>query len=191
MKSYVLMSIGLLLCSCQAKLPVNVPELSDGNPTTCFVGTKGVNKVIFDQQYTAPFQSYKIYSSGETPAHDPSAWTLKGSFDGKNWVVVDERKDQTFCSRYQEILCPITQPSNYKQYMLEASTAAGDTLVLGDVLFFDTNLDANWENFNYPDVDFKVLGDEGCFCLYRTGTGSGCLHPLSCTQSGGDTVLYG
>ena len=80
MKSYVLMSIGLLLCSCQAKLPVNVPELSDGNPTTCFVGTKGVNKVIFDQQYTAPFQSYKIYSSGETPAHDPSAWTLKGSF---------------------------------------------------------------------------------------------------------------
>ena len=146
MKSYVLMSIGLLLCSCQAKLPVNVPELSDGNPTTCFVGTKGVNKVIFDQQYTAPSKVIKSIHPARR-LHDPSAWTLKGSFDGKNWVVVDERKDQTFCSRYQEILCPITQPSNYKQYMLEASTAAGDTLVLGDVLFFDTNLDANWEKF--------------------------------------------
>ena len=62
MKINILISISLLLCSCQAKLPVNVPELSDGNPTTCFVGTEGVNKVIFDEQYTVPIQSYKIYS---------------------------------------------------------------------------------------------------------------------------------
>ena len=160
MKSYILVSISLLLCSCQAKLPVNVPELSDGNPTTCFVGTEGVNKVILDEQYTVPIQSYKIYSSGETPAHDPFAWTLKGSYDGKKWVVVDERKDQMFCSRYQEILCPITQPSNYKQYRLEASTATGDTLVLGDVLFFDTNLNANWEDFKYPEIDYEVIDPE-------------------------------
>ena len=87
MKSYILVSISLLLCSCQAKLPVNVPELSDGNPTTCFVGTEGVNKVIFDEQYTVPIQSYKIYSSGETPVHDPCAWILKGSYDGKTgWL---------------------------------------------------------------------------------------------------------
>ena len=157
MKSYILVSISLLLCSCQAKLPVNVPELSDGNPTTCFVGTEGVNKVIFDEQYTVPIQSYKIYSSGETPVHDPSAWTLKGSYDGKNWVVVDERKDQTFCSRYQEILCSITKPSNYKQYMLEAATAVGDTLVLGDVVLFDENLNAGWEDFKYPEIDYEIL----------------------------------
>ena len=160
MKSYILVSISLLLCSCQAKLPVNVPELSDGNPTTCFVGTEGVNKVIFDEQYTVPIQSYKIYSSGETPVHDPSAWTLKGSYDGKNWVVVDERKDQTFCSRYQEILCSITKPSNYKQYMLEAATAVGDTLVLGDVVLFDENLNAGWEDFKYPEIDYEVIDPE-------------------------------
>ena len=47
------------MCSCQAKLPVNVPELSDGNPTTCFVGTEGVNKVIFNEQYTVPIQVIK------------------------------------------------------------------------------------------------------------------------------------
>ena len=63
-------------------------------------------------------------------------------------MVVDERKDQTFCSRYQEILCSITKPSNYKQYMLEAATAVGDTLVLGDVVLFDENLNAGWEDFN-------------------------------------------
>lgn len=73
---------------------------------------------------------------------------------------MDERKDQMFCSRYQEILCPITQPSNYKQYRLEASTATGDTLVLGDVLFFDTNLNANWEDFKYPEIDYEVIDPE-------------------------------
>ena len=50
MKSYILVSISLLLSSSQAKLQVNVPELSDGNPTPCFVGTEGVNKEIIDEK---------------------------------------------------------------------------------------------------------------------------------------------
>ena len=90
-------------------------------------GTRKLNRIVFDPQYSIPIQSYKIYSSGESPVHDPASWVLKGSYDGKNWVVVDERNDQRFCSRYQEILCPITNPSNYKQYMLEAETAGSDT----------------------------------------------------------------
>lgn len=59
MKSYILVSISLLLCSCQAKLPVNVPELSDGNPTTCFVGTEGVNKVILMNNILFPSKVIK------------------------------------------------------------------------------------------------------------------------------------
>lgn len=157
MKIDIIIGISLLLCSCETKVFVNVPELSDGDPTTCFVGTNGVNQIVFDKPYTTPVQSYQVYSSGETPIHDPVVWTLKGSFDGKNWVVIDERKEQQFCSRYQEILYPIAQPSNYKQYMLEAQTVNGDTLVLGDVLFHEENQSAKWTDFNYPDVDFEVL----------------------------------
>ncbi|WP_287553313.1 basic secretory protein-like protein, partial [Parabacteroides sp.] len=139
---------------------MNVPELSDGDPTTCYTGTRKLNRIVFDPQYSIPIQSYKIYSSGESPVHDPASWVLKGSYDGKNWVVVDERKDQRFCSRYQEILCPITNPSNYKQYMLEAETAGSDTLVIGDVLFSEKNLVTDWEDFRYPAVDFEVLAPE-------------------------------
>lgn len=160
MKKYVWLLMGACLCSCQEKLPVNVAELLDGDPTTCFVGQEGTNRVVFDDSSAAPVQSYKIYSSGEAPVHDPASWTLKGSFDGKNWIVVDERKEQSFCSRYQEITCSISKPSNYKQYMLEAATASGDTLMVGDVLFYDTDLNANWNNFKYPAVDFKVLDPE-------------------------------
>lgn len=136
---------------------MNVAELSDNNPTTFYKGTHKLNKVIFDIQYSIPIQSYKIYSSGQSPAHDPSDWVLKGSYDGTNWVVVDRRNDQHFCSRYQDRLYPIANPSNYKQYMLEVSAVASDTLVIGDVVFSEKNLQADWEDFRYPAVDFKVL----------------------------------
>ena len=157
---FVIVVGSFLLSACRENVSVNVPELSDGDPTTCYTGTRKLNRIVFDPQYSIPIQSYKIYSSGESPVHDPASWVLKGSYDGKNWVVVDERKDQRFCSRYQEILCPITNPSNYKQYMLEAETAGSDTLVIGDVLFSEKNLVTDWEDFKYPAVDFEVLAPE-------------------------------
>lgn len=157
---FVIVVGSFLLSACRENVSVNVPELSDGDPTTCYTGTRKLNRIVFDPQYSIPIQSYKIYSSGESPVHDPASWVLKGSYDGKNWVVVDERKDQRFCSRYQEILCPITNPSNYKQYMLEAETAGSDTLVIGDVLFSEKNLVTDWEDFRYPAVDFEVLAPE-------------------------------
>ena len=157
---FVIVVGSFLLSACRENVSVNVPELSDGDPTTYYTGTRKLNRIVFDTQYSIPIQSYKIYSSGESPVHDPASWVLKGSYDGKNWVVVDERKDQRFCSRYQEILCPITNPSNYKQYMLEAETAGSDTLVIGDVLFSEKNLVTDWEDFKYPAVDFEVLAPE-------------------------------
>lgn len=160
MKKYIFLAISFLVCSCQTKAPVSAPELSDGDPATYYVGTKGMNKLIFNEKYNVPIQSYKIYSSGETPAHDPANWTLKGSYDGKNWVIADEEKDQSFCSRYQEKLYTVKTPSNYTQYMLEATTANGDTLSIGDVQFFETNLLANWEDFKYPSINFKIENPE-------------------------------
>ena len=44
--------------------------------------------------------------------------------------------------------------------MLEAATETGDTLVIGDVSFYDTNLNAGWEAFKYPGVDFEILDPE-------------------------------
>ena len=157
---YVNVVVSLLLflfSACRDQISVNVPELSDGDPTTYYTGAQGVNKIVFDTQSSIPIQSYKLYSSGEAPAHDPVSWVLKGSYDGTKWVVIDERNDQRFCSRYQEILCTIANPSNYKQYMLEASTAGNDVLILGDVFFSEKNLLTDWKEFNYPAVDFEVL----------------------------------
>ncbi|WP_304246696.1 basic secretory protein-like protein [Parabacteroides gordonii] len=157
---YINVVVSLLLflfSACRDHISVNVSELSDGDPSTCYTGAQGLNRIVFDTQSSIPIQSYKLYSSGEAPAHDPVSWVLKGSYDGTKWVVIDERNDQRFCSRYQEILCTIANPSNYKQYMLEASTAGNDVLILGDVFFSEKNLLTDWKEFNYPTVDFEVL----------------------------------
>lgn len=157
---YINVVVSLLLflfSACRDHISVNVLELSDGDPSTCYTGAQGLNRIVFDTQSSIPIQSYKLYSSGEAPAHDPVSWVLKGSYDGTKWVVIDERNDQRFCSRYQEILCTIANPSNYKQYMLEASTAGNDVLILGDVFFSEKNLLTDWKEFNYPAVDFEVL----------------------------------
>lgn len=166
MKKLLLSILLIPVLACQSQthpLPTNMPELSDNNPITSYTGTTGYNQILFDVPYSTPVLSYKIYSTGELPANDPSNWTLKGSDDGKEWTVVDERKGQAFCSRYQEILCVVQNPAAFKQYMLEAITAGNDTLKIADVILSDKNLKKGWEDFKYPGVNFQSLdpGTEG------------------------------
>ncbi|WP_108822238.1 basic secretory protein-like protein [Dysgonomonas sp. Marseille-P4361] len=140
--------------------PTDQPELTDNNLETYYIGKKKKNQLIFNTDYTTPVLSYRIYSSGELPKHDPANWVLKGSNDGKKWTVVDERKDQTFCSRFQENLYVVQKPASYKIYMLEASTKDKGVLILADVCLYDKNLEAEWSSFIYPNIDFQVLDPE-------------------------------
>lgn len=141
-------------------IPTDQPELIDNNLETYYIGKKKKNQLIFNTDYTTPVLSYRIYSSGELPQHDPANWVLKGSNDGKKWTVVDERKDQSFCSRFQENLYVVQKPASYKKYMLEASTKDKGVLILADVCLYDKNLEAEWSSFIYPNIDFQVLDPE-------------------------------
>lgn len=159
MKKFILSALSVtLFFACQSQ-PVSVhpPELTDNDLTTTFVGDIGLNHIILNTEYTTPVLSYKIYSTGQLPVYDPSVWTLKGSDDGKNWTIVDERTNQAFCSRFQEILCVVQKPQTFKKYRLEITTANQDTLKIAEVILSDKNLLAGWEDFKYPNVDFQVL----------------------------------
>lgn len=160
MKKYIPFLCCLLLAACSEHQPVNVVELTDNDPTTHYVGTKQVNRIFFERPCSSPVRSYKLISSGERSEFDPIRWTLKGSFDGDKWIVLDEQKEQYFCSRFQEIHCSVEQPSNYKQYLLEASSLHGDTLMLGDVQFCEDNRIADWTEFSYPAIDFQQLAPQ-------------------------------
>jgi hypothetical protein len=79
---------------------------------------------------------YQFASGGEQPtfytltsnatAGDPSAWKLRGSYDGTTWTTLDERTDQAFDWRLQTRPFKIAHPGRYAYYRLEvtAGTAA-------------------------------------------------------------------
>ena len=138
-------------------IPVNIPELTDNNPETYYSGKKGKNQLVFEMEQSQTILSYSIYSSGESPEYDPVSWVLKGSVDGKKWKVIDERKEQKFCSRFQEVLCMVKSPGSYKKYMVEAAAGGDNPVKIADVVLSEKNMLAGWENFKYPDIDFESL----------------------------------
>lgn len=163
----LLMLILLSSCHKEPLFYVNVAVLSDNDPSTVFIGQEGYNRILFKDSFSTPILSYTISSSGEKPLSDPCDWTLKGSYDGKTWIDLDKREGQFFCSRYQEIQCNVSNPSNYCQYLLEATTATGDTLKIGDVQFYQHHISAGWEEFSFPEVDFEIC-DNGAGAIYYT-----------------------
>lgn len=147
----------VFLIACQGEsVHTNVPELSDLNPETYYTGEKGVNKLLFCEKNSLPVRTYKIWSTGEGTLFDPSDWVLKGTYDDKTWVILDDQKDQKFISRYQEAEYTIEHPSNYKKYMLEIAASSKDIVKIAEVDFVDKNDLSCWNDFAYPEVHFEM-----------------------------------
>lgn len=158
MKHSILALMALSMFSCGQEPARNVAALCDENPSTAYaMPASGRCSVVFDG-FDTPIRSYRIYSSGEIPARDPSGWILSGSHDGRRWIELDRREGCDFCSRFQEITGQIAEPSNYKAYKVEfLPRGEADTIAVGDVRFYDRNAEAEWESFVYPEVAFEVL----------------------------------
>lgn len=161
MKHLIFALTALSMLSCVQEPPRNVAELRDGDPSTAYaMPASNACRVVFDG-FDTPMQSYRVYSSGEAPASDPAGWVLSGSYDGRKWVELDRRDDCSFCSRFQEISGQIAEPSNYKAYRIEFFPHKGaDSLVVGDVVFYDRNSETEWAGFVYPEVNFEVLAPQ-------------------------------
>jgi predicted alpha-1,2-mannosidase len=74
--------------------------------------------------------TYYTLTSGTT-AGDPRSWTLKGSYDGRNWSVVDKRSGETFTDRQQTREFTVARPGRYRFYSLEvtANSPAATTTI--------------------------------------------------------------
>lgn len=148
-----------LFLSCTKVAGQEDRALQDGDLTTGCRVWKERNRFLLKGDKEQAVKSYKIWSSGEDPLRDPVAWRLKGSMDGKNWTLMDERQGQMFCSRYQEKLCVVRYPGNYKHYMLEIEIGRGDTVVIPEVGLYTGNLVEKWAHFAYPEVIFTDTDD--------------------------------
>ncbi len=60
-----------------------------------------------------------------TRRDDPRSWTLRGSVDGSNWVVLDERARETFPWRRQTRAFAVANPGPYVHYRLDVTENTG------------------------------------------------------------------
>ncbi|MEV4313242.1 GH92 family glycosyl hydrolase [Actinocrispum sp. NPDC049592] len=96
---------------------------TNSGPAEVFDNSSQTEATLDTVAYTAArphdVVTYYTVTSGKTTGRDPANWVLKGSFDGKNWAVVDERKGQSFAWRQQTKAFQVAKPSRYTQYRLE------------------------------------------------------------------------
>lgn len=134
--------------------------LFDKNLTTNYTSETSNASFVITADDKASVVAYKLWSSGETPSHDPVEWTLSGSNDGKTWTKVDERTDTSFFARYQELVFSVQTPGVYNSYKLDAKTKGTDKLVLAEMELCTKDPLEGWHDFTYPAVDFNDLNPE-------------------------------
>ncbi|MDT5038604.1 MAG: hypothetical protein QOE03_3789, partial [Micromonosporaceae bacterium] len=65
---------------------------------------------------------------------DPTSWVLKGSYNGTDWTVIDQRTGETFANRRQTRPFAIAKPGRYTSYRLEVTRNTGEpSTVLSEV----------------------------------------------------------
>jgi hypothetical protein len=110
------------------------------------VDNTSATRAVFPSK--TPTWQYQFASTGERAeyytltsgavAGDPTAWQLRGSYDGTTWTTIDERTAQSFDSRLQTRPFKISKPGRFKYYQVavtantgEASTTLAEVELLG------------------------------------------------------------
>ncbi|WP_078593892.1 GH92 family glycosyl hydrolase [Streptomyces sp. NRRL S-920] len=113
-------------------------NLVDGEATSKWLTFAKDGWVEFDLDDPAKVVTYALTSANDHAGRDPKDWTLKGSTDGKDWKVLDERAGETFDGRHKTKKYDVTGGAGataYSHFRLDvtANNGAADILQLADV----------------------------------------------------------
>lgn|GEM_PF-6826994 len=81
------------------------------------------SRATLEFQLTEPIavDRYVLTSADDAPDRDPSAWTLRGSADGRLWRTLDIRSGQSFAGRHRSGTYWIAEPGPYEHYRLDVT----------------------------------------------------------------------
>lgn len=98
------------------------------------IGTKycAVNKgTSFWIQYKSPVPAkiveYALTSGNDAPERDPVDWILEGSIDGSVWIPLDTQSDQSFSSRRETRIFPVSSDDQYLYFRLNVKKIKSGT----------------------------------------------------------------
>jgi predicted alpha-1,2-mannosidase len=107
---------------------VNVSPLFDDTSRTQVVFKSPTAWVSYRTTVDPVTVVFYTLTSG-TRRDDPRSWTLRGSTDGSNWVVLDERSRETFAWRRQTRAFKVAAPGAYVHYRLDITENTGTPTV--------------------------------------------------------------
>ncbi|MBM7168966.1 GH92 family glycosyl hydrolase [Streptomyces sp. G44] len=110
-------------------------NLVDGEATSKWLTFAKSGWVEFDLKEPAKVVTYALTSANDHAPRDPRDWTLKGSADGKDWKVLDERAGEVFDGRHKTRKYDFTDATAFRHYRLDisANNGAPDIVQLADV----------------------------------------------------------
>lgn len=79
-----------------AASPANAQGLFDNTSATTDTTLTGRDKAVVYYDPQPRVVTLYTLTAGKNPAAAPTAFTLYGSLDGKNWTELDSREDQSF-----------------------------------------------------------------------------------------------
>ncbi|MCU6480095.1 glycosyl hydrolase family 95 catalytic domain-containing protein [Arthrobacter sp. A2-55] len=100
----------------------------DGSTASAWVAPQPAAGVVWqaDLGTGRVVTSYSLTSAADTPAEDPTAWTLEGSTDRLSWTVLDSRQPGApFASRGQTLAFTLAGTKAYSSYRLTLRGGAG------------------------------------------------------------------
>ncbi|MGV2915824.1 GH92 family glycosyl hydrolase [Streptomyces alfalfae] len=110
-------------------------NLIDGEATSKWLTFDKAGWVEFDLDEPAKAVTYALTSANDHAERDPKDWTLKGSTDGEDWKVLDERQGEAFDGRHKTKKYDFDNATAYSHFRLEVTrnNGASDALQLADV----------------------------------------------------------
>ncbi|MFR3041853.1 MAG: GH92 family glycosyl hydrolase [Thomasclavelia spiroformis] len=107
-------------------------KLFDGDSGSKFLTNDNVPSednpvhVEFAFEEAKTLDRYGMVSANDSPERDPKNWTLYGSTDGNEWVVIDQQSDQAFSTRFEKKEYAIATPTAYQYYKIEVTANQGN-----------------------------------------------------------------
>ena len=143
----------------------------------------------FSQDHRQNVAFYTLTSAAGDEAEDPRGWALKGSNDGVQWTLLDERSDERFRWRSQTRAFKVARPGSFSRYRIEmtgnggaGSTSLAEVELLGTGAVVSTPLSAKVEN------GVGYAGDSGPVRVTVSNTGASASGEVALTAPQGWTV---
>ncbi len=104
--------------------------LTDKKSATVFrVKADSGLRILYKAQGGYKLEAYSLTAAGDAPEKDPRSWVLYASSDGKDWVKIDEQRNQAFDYRKTTQYYRVCPDKAYQYYKLQMKANAASSEV--------------------------------------------------------------